>query len=95
MRTPEEREANDAIETAIERYRKAYRDAHPEAVQGTLTDWIVVAAETAPDLEDAEEDVTAYTIIMAGGGIPWYRSIGLLTAGKHYLTYNAGPEEDA
>lgn len=91
--TPRERAAKAQIEAAIEEYRAAYAEAHPEATQGVLGDWIVVAAETKPDLEDEENDLTAYSIIM--NGMPWYRSIGLLAAGKHYLTYNTGPQPDA
>src|SRR5678816_1149698 len=80
-RTPEEIAANEAIEKAIEGYRDAYRIAHPDATFGTLVDWVVVAAEIKPNMEDAAEDVTAYSIIMPGGAIPWYRARGLLEAG--------------
>ena len=93
-RSPELIAANEAIEAAIEQFRIAYAAAHPEATQGTLVDWIVIAAETKPDMEDSDNDLTAYSIIMPGGGIPWYRSMGLLAAGKHYLTYNTGPSPD-
>lgn len=84
-RTPEERATNDAIEAAIEAYREAWRVSHPESTHGTLVDWIVIAAETKPDMEDSSEDITAYSIIMPGGGIPWYRARGLLEAGITYL----------
>ena len=94
MRSEEERKTNDAIEAAIDAYRVAYRAAHPEATHGTLTDWVVVAAETKPDMEDPSEDVTAYSIIMPNGGIPWYRSMGLLQAGVHYFSHNVGPTGD-
>ena len=93
-RSQEERDTNDMIEAAIEAYREAYRNNHAEATHGTLTDWIVVAAETKPDMDDPAEDVTAYSIIMPNGGIPWYRARGLLEAGNHYFTHNAGPEAD-
>lgn len=84
-RTPEERAANDAIEAAIEAYRDAYRKAHPDSTHGTLVDWILVAAEVQPNMENPEEDVTAFSIIMPNGGIPWYRGRGLLEAGILYL----------
>lgn len=90
-RTPEERMTNEGIERAINAFREAYRDNHPEATHGTLTDWIVVAAEIKPDMENPDDDVTAYSIIMAGGSIPWYRAYGLLRAGMHYLDL---PQED-
>lgn len=86
MRTPEERAANDAIEAAIDAYRRIYCEAHPEATNGTLTDWIVVSAETKPDMENPDDDVTAYSIVMPGGGIPWYRARGLLQAGCEFLS---------
>jgi len=84
-RTQEERDTNDLIEAAIEAYREAYRNAHPEATHGTMTDWVVIAAETKPNMDEPEDDVTAYSIIMPGGSIPWYRARGLLQAGIHYL----------
>lgn len=90
-RTQEEKDANDGIEAAIEAYREAFRKAHPDATAGTTTDWIVVAAEVVPNMEDPDEDVTAYSIIMPRGGIPWYRARGLLEAGISYLTH---PVED-
>lgn len=91
MRSEAERVASVAIESAIEQYRDAYRAAHPDATYGTMTDWVVIAAETKPDMDDPDEDITAYSIIMPGGGIPWYRARGLLEAGIHYL---AMPTED-
>lgn len=84
-RTPEERAANDAIEVAIDAYREAYRAAHPDCTHGTMVDWVVIAAETKANMEDPSEDVTAYSIVMPGGGIPWYRARGLLEAGIAYL----------
>lgn len=88
-RTPAEKATNDAIEMAIDAYRKAYMEANPEDEEvryGTLVDWIVVAAETKPDLNgEAEDDITAYSFIMPGGSIPWYRARGLLEAGITYL----------
>jgi len=84
-RSQEEHDTNDMIEAAIEAYREAYRNNHAEATHGTLTDWIVIAAETVPNMEDSSEDVTAYSIIMPSGGIPWYRGRGLLEAGIRYL----------
>lgn len=91
MRTPKERETNDAIEAAIDAYRRAYCASHPDATDGTLTDWIVVAAETKPDMENPDDDVTAYSIVMPGGGIPWYRARGLLEAG---VTFMSGTERE-
>lgn len=87
-RTSEEKATNDAIEEAIEAYRRAYKVAHPEATMGTLTDWIVVAAEIIPG-EDPDDDETGYSIIMPGGGIPIYRANGLLSMGKRYVMYGA------
>lgn len=92
MSTEAERAAKAEIEAAIEKYRVAFADAHPEATQGVLGDWIVVAAETKVDPDDPEEDLTAYSVIM--NGQPWYRSIGLLAAGRHYLTFDNGPTQD-
>jgi len=85
-RSTEERATNDAIEDAINAYREAFRQTHPDATHGTIVDWIVVAAETKPNMEDSEEDITAYTIIMPNGGIPWYRARGLMEAGVKYLS---------
>lgn len=92
-RTPEERATNDAIEAAIEAYREVYRVDHPEATHGTLVDWIVIAAEIKPDMDDSSEDITAYSIIMPNGGVPWYRSRGLLEAGIRYLELPDGERE--
>jgi hypothetical protein len=89
-RSHEERIANEALEVAIDAFRAAFMKAHPDNAYGTLVDWIVVAAETKPDMEDASEDVTAYSIIMPGGGIPWYRARGLLQAGIEYLSVQEG-----
>lgn len=89
-RTQAERDANDMIEAAIEAYREAYLDAHPEAVRGILQDWIVVAAENKPD---ADEACDALLIIMPGGGIPTYRAIGLLEMGRRYVM-ESSEEED-
>lgn len=85
-RTPAEREATEAIERALLQYRDAYAAAHPEARNGALVDWIVVAAEVLAD-GDPEDDETAYSVIMPHGGIPHYRAYGLLQMGQHYLTY--------
>lgn len=87
-RTPEEIASNDAVEAAIEAYRQAYKAAHPEAVMGTLVDWIVVAAEIVPG-DNPDDDETAYSIIMPQGGIPTYRANGLLSMGKRYVMYGA------
>lgn len=84
-RTARERAANDAIEAAIDEYRAAYQEAHPEVRLGTTVDWIVVAAETIPDMNDSAEDETSYSVIMPGGGIPTYRARGLLAAGIQYV----------
>lgn len=85
-RSDVEKATNDAIEAAIDAYREAYRATHPNSVHGTLVDWIVVAAETKADMSDPDEDVTAYSIIMPGGGIPWYRGRGLLEAGIAFMS---------
>lgn len=90
-RSDAERATNDAIETALLAYRDAYAAAHPEARVGALVDWIVVAAEVVPGATP-DEDVTAYSIIMPGGGIPAYRAAGLLEMGKGYVT--TGSEEE-
>ena len=90
-RTQAERDANKKIEEAINGFREAYMDAHPEATRGTLIDWIVVAAEVEADDDDPADDVTAYSIIFPGGAMPWYRARGLLEAGIYYLSR---PEED-
>jgi hypothetical protein len=84
-RTQAERDANDMIDAAIEAYREAYRAAHPEATHGVLGAWIVVASETVANMEDPEDDVTAYSIIMANGAIPSYQSYGLLAIGKRFI----------
>jgi hypothetical protein len=84
-RTLAEKEASDELELAIDAFRKAYIAAHPDVTDGTLVDWIVVAAETKPNLNDPDDDVTAYSIIMPNGGIPWYRARGLMQAGIYYL----------
>lgn len=83
-RTQEEKDANDMIEASLLAYRDAYAAAHPDARVGTLTDWIVVAAEIVPG-EDPEDDETAYSVIMPGGGIPGYKAAGLLDFGKAYV----------
>lgn len=90
-RTQAEKDASDALELAIDAFRIAYNNAHPDATDGTIVDWIVVAAETKPNLSDPDDDVTAYSIIMPNGGIPWYRARGLLQAGIFYLS---DPVED-
>ena len=84
-RTPEEKATNKAIEAAIEAFRTAYHEAHPDSSMGTLVDWIVVAAEAIPDAKDPADDVTAYSIIMPGGAMPSYRARGLLEIGIQYL----------
>lgn len=85
MRTQAEKDATEAIEAAIESYRVAYRLAHPESNNGTLTDWVVIAAETNAVGDDAEDDITSYSIMMNSGATPWHRSRGLLEAGIHFM----------
>lgn len=84
MRTEEEKASNDAIEATLLAYRDAYAAAHPEARVGTLTDWIVVAAELVPG-DDPDDDETAYSVIMPNGGIPGYKAEGLLRMGIRYI----------
>lgn len=81
--TPEQAAASAALEEAILRVVRAYDT--DESVVGVVNDWIVVAAETKPDLYDATNDVTAYSVLMAGGGLPWHRAAGLLRAGMQHL----------
>lgn len=90
--TQAERDAKAAIEAAIEQYRAAFRAAHPEAANGMLGDWVVIAAETTPD-EDPEEDQVAYSFVSSVGQ-PWYRTMGLIAAGSHFYTHNVGPEPE-
>lgn len=92
--TEAQKVATAAIEAAIEQYRLAFREANPEATNGVLGDWVLVAAETIPDMDDPADDVTAYSVIMAGGGMAWYRARGLLAAGIHYMTFDSGPVGD-
>lgn len=89
--TAEERSAKAAIEDAIERYREAFRKAHPESTHGTLTDWILVAAEIKPNMEDPDEDFVAYSIVT--NNLPWYRARGLMEAGIQFM--NGVEETDA
>lgn len=85
MQTPELRAATAGIEAAIEAYRVAFRAAYPDATHGILGDWIVVAAETVPDMDSPDDDETAYCIMMSNGGIAWYRARGLLQAGVEFI----------
>lgn len=86
-RTAREKAATAAIEAAIQEYNLAFKEAHPEAELGTIVDWIIVAAEGVADSEDPDEDRTLYSIIMPGGGIPYYRARGLLVAGESLITH--------
>lgn len=87
--TPEERAAKAEIEAALEKYKQTFLAAHPEGVHGTLTDWIVVFAETKPNLEDPDQDETAYSIVT--NNLPWYRARGLMEAGIQFMN---GVESD-
>lgn len=86
MASEAETAATAAIEAAIEQYRAAYKASHPEAEFGILGDWIIVAAETVPDMEDSDNDRTAYSVMMTRGGIAGYRALGLLETGKRYVS---------
>lgn len=84
-KTDRQQKASDALEAAIMEARDAWSAANPGSVDGTVIDWIVVTAEVKPDMEEPENDIHAYSILMPNGGIPWYRGRGLLEAGIRYL----------
>lgn len=91
-RTEEQKQADARLYEAIVATDKAYRTE--ESVVGVVTDYIVVAAVVKPDMEDPDEDMTAYSVLMSGGGMPYYRSQGLLKAGMKCLDLQFEGSED-
>lgn len=82
-RTEEQKQADARLYEAIVATDRAYRTE--ESVDGVVTDYIVVAAVVKPNMEDPDDDLTAYSVLMSGGGLPYYRSQGLLKAGMKCL----------
>lgn len=88
--TDRQKAATIALEAAIVEASAAW--AGPDNDGMVIVDWVVVAAEIKPDLQDPDGDRTGYSILMTGGGLPWYKAVGLLQAGAKIL---ADPREDA
>lgn len=82
-RTQAQINADDNLEAAIQRCIIAYRDG--DSRSGLLGDWIVVAVETTFVAGAGDDDLDFYSILTNGGGLPFYKSVGLLEAGRRYL----------
>lgn len=74
QRTPEQRDADDNLTTAVNRVRAAY---FPDTVGRLLTDYVVVAADQTFD--DTGDPELAIGTLVRDGQQPHYRTVGLLT----------------
>lgn len=72
-RTPEERNADEALTTEVDRVVRTYS---PELDLGILTDYVVIAAFQGFDADG--EDETYVTLHPRDGNLPIYRIMGLL-----------------
>ena len=87
-RTKRQKDAEAALEAAIIETAAAWAEGDDDSVGDTvLTDWIVVTAEIKPNMADADEDETVYSILMSNGGLPMYKALGLLHAGLARLKH--------
>lgn len=84
-RTEREIAATKVMEAALTEFRDAYKEAHPEARTGMITDWIIIASEIVPHPEDPEQDDTLYAVMVSGGNLAWHRAAGLLKWGEAWL----------
>jgi hypothetical protein len=84
-RTQRQKDADAALELALIEASHAYLEGDDGAIIGTMTDWIVVTAEVKPNMDDPDEDVTVYSVMSTGGGLPLYRALGLLQCGLKYI----------
>jgi hypothetical protein len=76
-RTPEQKEADDALEAAIRRVLELGEGWRGEL----LTDWVV--AYVCVDPEDYEQSV--YGACYPGGSLQAYRALGLMDLASHQL----------
>jgi hypothetical protein len=76
-RTPEQREADDALDAAIRRVIELGDDYSGEL----LTDWAVVYC----CLHSTEDDRHAYGACYPGGSLAGYRVLGLLDLAAHQI----------
>lgn len=77
--SPEQQEANNALELAIQVWLSTFLgDSHPHSM---LDDWMVICSVEDP----TEPDQTGYFRASRGGGMPSHRAIGLLS--RHLADY--------
>lgn len=80
-RTPEQRDADDALTAAIERVLQAYDDGDA----WMLTEYVVVTAQHRYD--DEGESLTAVGALFRDGDVPTHRALGLLDYGATRLRH--------
>jgi hypothetical protein len=88
--TDEQKAAQEALQTAVERHIAAYRDGDT----GVVADWILVTSTAG--FGDRGQGTSAYYLAFMGGEMAEHRAIGLLDWGKHMLKAGllVGDEDD-
>lgn len=76
-RTPEQIEAQDQLQVAIENHVRAYRKEFASADVEVTGDWLLVAGVTSLDLDTTERRY-AYHLAFSGGEMPEHVAYGLL-----------------
>lgn len=74
----ERKAAQEALQLAVERHVRAYRDGDT----GVVSDWILVSTTTGFNGDDV---TSAYYLAYMGGQMPEHRALGLLHWGVHML----------
>lgn len=83
-RTPEQLEAQEGLQIAIEKHVQAFRSAHTHGSIEITGDWMLVAAVTSLDPENNERGY-AYHLAFSGGEQPEHIAYGLLRAGEEII----------
>jgi hypothetical protein len=89
-RTPEQAEAEDALQIAVENHIRAFRAGGPAGPLEVTGDWMLVATVVSLDLDNNERRY-AYHLAFSGGEQPEHIAYGLLEMAGQLLS-EGGPE---
>lgn len=90
MLTPEQKEAQEALEIAIRAHTEAWKDEEPQSTSEVLVEWVVVMYLTGWD--DDGDEVAAYRFAFPNGQLADHKACGLLEYGAHLLKYGRRTE---
>ncbi len=89
--SPEQRDAQDVLQTAIEHHVRAFSGADVGGKE-IVADW--VACVELAGFNERGERTTAYHLIFSGGEMPDHRAVGLFSHARDLMRFGDRAEPD-